>query len=145
MKLFSKKKKEEREELPPLRFPEPPKEMPYEPQIMPSEARAIKRAVIPTSQFELPIKRPIMPIEEPSAPSFQKEGKTVFVKIDDYRRAMKTMAEIKNKLYEIESILKKLDDLKQEEDTQLTGWHDSLDEIKSKLLEIDKTLFEEAL
>lgn len=144
MGLFSKKKKEEKEELPPLRFPESPK-VPYEPQIMPSEARAIKKAITPSPRIELPIKKPVTPMIEFPTPVPRKEGKTLFVKIDNYKRAMKTMADIKEKLYEIESILKKLENLKQEEDDQLTGWHNSLDDIKSKLLEIDKALFEESL
>lgn len=157
MKLFSKKKEEEKKELPPLRFPEFPKEpkVPrYEPGITPTEASSIKQAVSPP-RLEIPIRkpmarRPIMPmerrpvyeapVEEPE--EIQKRGRTLFVKIERYKEAVAKMEHIKDKIVEAEKILSKLDEMKRKEDEELARWHQDLETIKTKILSVDRSLFE---
>lgn len=166
MKLFSKKQEEERPELPPLKFPEFPKEpkVPsYEQSISPAEAASIKQAVSP-QRLEIPIRKPIVrrPVMEPmerqgyeapptryerpyAAPEekeVQKRGQTLFVKIERYKDAVAKMDYIKDKVLEAEKILSKLDELKRKEDEELTMWHQDLETIKTKILSVDKSLFE---
>lgn len=154
MKLFSKK--EEKPELPPLRFPEFPKEQPkvpaYEPGISPAEAASIKQAVT-TPGLEIPIRKPM-----PTRPSFtekpayvapeheretQKRGQTLFVKMERYKEAVSKMDHIKETITEAEKVLRKLDEIKRQEDEELSRWHQDLETIKSKILSIDKSLFED--
>jgi len=165
MKLFSKKEEEAKPELPPLKFPEFPKEeqkVPsYEAGISPAEAASLKEAIQP--RLEIPIRKPVMrppvqPIilerptetprveerryEEPEERGTQKRGQTLFVKIERYKEALEKMEHIKEKIIEAERILRNLDEMKRQEDEELTRWHQDLETIKSKILSVDKSLFE---
>ena len=66
----------------------------------------------------------------------------LFVKIEEYKAAVKNIGIIKSKLNEIESLLGDITRLKQQEDAQLAAWHREITEVKTKLLEIDQKLFE---
>lgn len=161
MGLFSRKKPEEKEELPPLTFPELPKkqvlfpEMPkkefpeYESTITPREEETIKRAVKPSEfRINIPQRKPMPDFFSEKHSSYgesnekYREGRNMFVKIENYKDAMHVMDKVKDKLDEAEKILKRLDDLKQQEDNELTMWHQDLENLKEKLLTIDRTLFE---
>lgn len=75
------------------------------------------------------------PITEPT-------GEPIYVKLEDYKKAVKSIALIKEKLEETEDLLVDLTDLKQEEDQQLNQWTKEVADIKSMLMEIYKDLFE---
>lgn len=162
MGLFSKKeKKEEEKRLVPLQFPDfAKKEQPgYEKSIgITPEARMIKEEVAKTEPQPMP--REVAKPEEfsPSVmekkldyPHFPEEGmgeshhpafdKPLFVKIDDYKDAMTTLKELKTKLKESTDILTELSKIKEREEEELEGWHNQLEEIKTKLEAVDKTLF----
>lgn len=120
MGLFSKKQKEIRQ-LPPLPEEIPQEEFPsYEPQFRPEE-------------FKIPIEKPR---------SITLESKPIYVKIDKYKSAMKTLAEIKARLFEAEKILDNLRKIKNEEDNEFENWRNDIEQIKEKLLSVDKELFE---
>lgn len=155
MKLFAKKKEEAKTELPPLKFPEFPKEQKvpsYEPGVTPGEATSIKEAVSP--RLEIPIRKPVARIPTFSQPigrerpayeereGIQKRGQTLFVKIERYKDATAKMDHIKDKIMEAERVLKKLDEMKRKEDEELIRWHQDLEVIKTKILSVDKSLFE---
>ncbi len=72
----------------------------------------------------------------------RKDDKPLFVKVEKYRDSVKTINSIKSKLEEADSIIKNLSRLKEEEKRELQDWQSSLEEIKQKLLKIDKDLFE---
>lgn len=69
--------------------------------------------------------------------------KPLFVKIEDYKDAVYTIDKIKAKLKEADAVLEELSKIRRQEDTQLEDWRHDIENIKSKLLEIDKTLFGE--
>jgi hypothetical protein len=160
MKLFSKKGEDAKPELPPLKFPEFPKEeskVPsYEGGISPAEAASLKEAIQP--RLEIPIRKPMMrptssPImerspveessyEEPEEKGIQKRGQTLFVKIERYKEAAAKMEHIKEKIIEAEKILSRLDEMKRQEDEELIRWHQDLETIKTKILSVDRNLFE---
>ncbi|MDP2906936.1 MAG: hypothetical protein Q8O03_03260 [Nanoarchaeota archaeon] len=160
MKLFSKKGEDAKPELPPLKFPEFPKEEPkvpsYEGGISPAEAASLKEAIQP--RLEIPIRKPIMrhaatpmmerqPVEErsyeePEERETQKRGQTLFVKIERYKEAVAKMEHIKEKITEAEKVLSKLDEMKRQEDEELMRWHEDLETIKTKILSVDRSLFE---
>jgi len=129
MGLFSKKKKEVRKLplLPEEKLEERTKEeIPiYEPQL-------------PSSEIKPEI--PEIPIEKPK--SIIQESKPIYVKIEKYRSAIKTLEEIKTKLTEAEKLLNNLQKLKNEEDEEFENWRSSIEQIKEKLLSVDKNLFE---
>ena len=136
MRFFRKKEdKEESEEhndLPPLKFPS---EFPrYESEIgLSDEFHHPSFSTRPmTHQLGGHSKRQAEP-----------NGKTLFVKIDNYKEAMRTMDKVKSKLADTEKVLNRLRDIKQEEDRELSSWHDEFEDLKEKLLSIDRELFEE--
>jgi hypothetical protein len=71
----------------------------------------------------------------------QKE-KNVFIKIDEYNDILDLIALINGKVKEARVILGKLNDLKNQEDSELIAWKNSLDEVERKLKFIDQSLFE---
>lgn len=128
MGLFSRKKKKE-----PKKFPDFPS---YESQIKPFERTSFEP--IPEPDFNEPLDIPTR--KQP----FRQIGeeKPLFVKVEKYRSAVKHIDEIKAKLQEAEKILSNLNKIKDEESEELRAWQTDIQEIKSKLLDVDKTLFE---
>jgi hypothetical protein len=154
MKLFSRKEekvKEEDLELPPLKFPEFPTERPV---LYKDEPNNIREAV--GKSVEIPLRKPmqlqraIAPRQQEQVPMHSshspysdsiKEGKALFIKVDRYKDSMGLMQNVKEKLEEAKKILQKLDSIKREEDHELQSWHQDLEEVRERLLTIDRTLF----
>jgi flagellar hook-associated protein FlgK len=70
------------------------------------------------------------------------KGNNVFVKIDKYNDILDIIALINQKVREARVILGKINDLKNQEDSELDAWKNSLDDVERKLKYIDQTLFE---
>ena len=66
----------------------------------------------------------------------------IFVKIDEYKDILDVMDMLKHKLAETRAVMQKLNDIKNEEDSELEQWKLQLDEIERRVNFIDKTLFE---
>ena len=66
----------------------------------------------------------------------------VFVKIDEYSDILDIIALINEKVKEARTILDKINDLKNQEDSELSSWKHALDDVDRKLKYIDQTLFE---
>jgi len=153
MGFFTKKKKEDRI-LPLPEFPRLPNESSYpfyDEQLNENKGQKPDfTKVMPSSDFfekklskdfqkdmdfnELPSRRPVLALE--------KDDKPVFVKIDKYRESVKALSSIKSKLEEADNLLKNLMRIKQDEERELDEWQNTLNEIRQRLLKIDKDLFE---
>lgn len=94
-------------------------------------------------KFELR-EEPEESLHEKSYASLPPVGGTepIYVKIEDYKKAVKSISIINDKLNEAEDLLNEVIDLKKEEDGQLSEWHREMAEIKSKLMDVHKSLFE---
>ena len=136
MGLFSKKK-DDKNDLPPLKFPELPKSVPsFEPSksMQATEAKEIKAAV------SVPSPLPISSHSQlPSTPSMEKP---LFVKIEKYKDVVMTLNKLKDKLHDADEVLSRLNTLKDKEGRELSAWHSDLERIRNQLLDIDRTLFE---
>ncbi|MEA2038161.1 MAG: hypothetical protein U9O94_11745 [Nanoarchaeota archaeon] len=66
----------------------------------------------------------------------------VFVKIDNYKDVLNTVGLIKDKLNEAKDTLAKIRELKHQEDSELEGWDNKLNDIEGKVEGIDNILFE---
>ena len=134
MGLFSKKK-EEKKDLPPLKFPELPRSVPtFESgkSMQATEANEIKAAVSPPMAKSSSLGLPATPgIEQP-----------LFVKIDKYRDVIDTLAKLKERLHDADEVLQNLNQLKEKEGKELAAWHSDLEKIRNQLLDIDHKLFE---
>jgi|TARA_B100001971_G_scaffold178467_1_gene173396 hypothetical protein len=66
----------------------------------------------------------------------------VFVKIDGYKDVLDVLDLIKDRLSEAKRTLADINELKNDEDSELELWSSTLNEIEKKLEDIDRTLFE---
>lgn len=96
----------------------------------------------------LPPKENILP-KVPKAPTptpktvHHKEGEPVFVRIDKFQSAQKNLELIKTKIQEMESILNEIKDVKAKEEEELKGWTEDIEQIKSRLTEVDTGIFDQ--
>jgi len=66
----------------------------------------------------------------------------VFVKINEYNDILDIVHLINDKVKDARTILGKINDLKNQEDSELENWKTSLDDVERKIKYIDQTLFE---
>ncbi|MAG20245.1 hypothetical protein CL618_02325 [archaeon] len=122
--------------------------------------------LFPKREKKLPELPPLPQLEEPEFPKYESRAplpklpklpplrtqpqmresrnldEPVFVKIDKYKNAVSSLSDIQSKVKEAEAAMKKLNELKELEDREMTHWHETVESIKDKLLSIDKKLFE---
>ncbi len=73
----------------------------------------------------------------------KKANRPIFIKIDKYEEAIDHISSVKDKVKEIEQIVDSLRKIKKEEDQALDEWKENLNQIKEKLLIVDKNLFQD--
>ncbi len=71
-----------------------------------------------------------------------KAGSPVFVKIDEYKDVLEIIGVVKDKIEEARSTLGKINELKNDEDSELELWNSKLEEIEKKIEFIDRSLFQ---
>lgn len=81
----------------------------------------------------------LSPSQEAASPA--KEDKPIFIKIDKFKSAAENFRAIKEKVAEIESILKEIRASKVEEELELSGWENEINLIKSRMDNIDNSIF----
>ena len=64
----------------------------------------------------------------------------VYVRIHDYEEVLTIVDSIKKKVKEAREILVKLNELKAEEDKELLAWNENLDDISTRVGQIDRNL-----
>ncbi len=72
----------------------------------------------------------------------RKEGAQIYVKIDEYKDILEIVNGIKSKIVEARETLNKINELKNEEDSELDLWNTEVEEIEKKVDNIDRDLFE---
>ena len=72
----------------------------------------------------------------------QRTGAPVFVKVDDYKEILDVLDMVKGKVKEIKQTLGSINDLRNEEDAELSSWNSAISEIERKIESIDKIMFE---
>lgn len=71
-----------------------------------------------------------------------KNDLNVFIKMDEYKDLLDIIALINEKIQEARAILGKIYDLKNQEDSELSAWKNSLNNVERKLKYVDQVLFE---
>ncbi len=64
----------------------------------------------------------------------------VYVKITDYEEVLSILENVKRKADEARALLQKLNDLKSDEDRELLAWTEGLDDITTRVEQIDRYL-----
>ena len=95
---------------------------------------------IPAPRFELP--RDSMP--KGYKPLKQPEGSEVFVKIDKYRTARRSLQYAQDMLEEIDDLLKKIKETRMREEQELLAWEKQVKEAKAQVENVREGIFEKA-
>lgn len=72
----------------------------------------------------------------------QRTGAPVFVKVDEYKEILDVLDMIKGKMKEIKGVLSNLNDLRNEEDSEIEMWNNAMSDIEKKIEGIDRIMFE---
>lgn len=137
------------------------------PEIKTNETNMLPKLPEPEFEFQEPIKKPItkpqemqkskfsplpkVPIKKPETeinpeprlptqPPKIKE-KPIYIRLDKFEATEESFKEIKNKLIEIESFLKKIREIKTKEEQELEDWEREIQIIKTRIESIDKNIF----
>lgn len=119
-------------ELPPLPKPEEkPAEIPT-PEIPTPQPVEWKPEEIPRVEEALPIEEKPERARKPVGP--------VFVAMDEYQKILDDSNKVRAKLMEAEEFIKRLQELKDEEEKTFDRWRAHLEDVERKLTRIDKLL-----
>ncbi|NQU79206.1 hypothetical protein HQ545_05565 [Candidatus Woesearchaeota archaeon] len=66
----------------------------------------------------------------------------VFVKVDEYKDVLNILDLIKNKISDAKGIISEINDLKNQEDSEIALWSNEISEMERKIEFIDQTLLE---
>ena len=69
-------------------------------------------------------------------------GAPVFVKVDEYKEILDVLDMVKGKISEIRETLSSINELRNEEDSEVSMWNGTIDDIEKKIEEIDRMMFE---
>ncbi len=70
-----------------------------------------------------------------------KKTEPIFIRLDKFETTMNTFEEIKDKVHEIEKLLAKTKDIKEQEQKELDEWERELQIIKARMESIDRDIF----
>ena len=94
-----------------------------------------------------PTHNPITPIktmelsENIQIPKLTKKAEPVYIRLDKFETTIDAFNEIKNKILEIEKLLRKTKEIKMQEEKELDDWERELQIIKTRIESIDKNIF----
>lgn len=72
------------------------------------------------------------------------DKRPIFVKLDKFKEARDSLVKISEKLDQMDELLKMVKDLKSKEDEEISSWEKDIESIKSRILFINKEIFENA-
>lgn len=84
---------------------------------------------------EIPMRR-IMP------ESTQAKTEDVYIKIDKFHSARRALNSARDKLKEVDELMRKIRETKMREEQELASWEDDISAIKSKVEDVTKNIFE---
>lgn len=88
----------------------------------------------------IPFKKRSDEISENFATS-TKKAEPIFIRIDKFEESLKIFGKTKEKILEIENLLKEISHVKENEDRELKSWEDEIDAIKQQIEKVDKNIF----
>ena len=66
----------------------------------------------------------------------------VFIKIQEYKEVLDVMELLHHKVKQARVVLRKINELKSQEDAELMEWNNAIDEVERKIQQIDRSLLE---
>jgi len=87
-------------------------------------------------------------IKSESAPvkisSSSNKEENVFIRLDKFHSARRSLNETKTRLEDIDSLLRKIREIKQREEQELSAWEKEVSELKAKIQSIRENIFDRA-
>ncbi len=107
------------------------------------EKPVVSRQIIPRTRVTREIDDTIEPREEQPVreTSIAKLREPIFVKIDKFEDALSNFEEIKRRLHESFELLERIKRIRGKEEEEIESWEKEIEEIKTKMFELDKKLF----
>ncbi len=94
-----------------------------------------------SNRSNFPISPPPFYRNQPMEDSKQKD-KDVYIRIDKFYSARKALETTRDKLNEIDELLRKIRETKLREEQELNAWEKELSEVKARVHEVVETIFE---
>lgn len=96
-----------------------------------------------TQEMEEPLqKSKLEKMEEQLPKSKLGKNQDIFIRLNKFHSAKKALSETEERLAEINLLLQKIRETKMREDQELSGWEKELENIKARIQEITKNIFE---
>lgn len=70
------------------------------------------------------------------------KSSNIYVRLDKFHTAKRSLEEIKSKVEEVEALLSKIREIKMREEQELSGWEKDIFNIKSRLQDVTDNIFE---
>lgn len=70
------------------------------------------------------------------------KGSNIYVRLDKFHTAKRSLEDIKSKVEEVETLLNKIREIKMREEQELSGWEKDIFSIKSRLQDVTDNIFE---
>jgi hypothetical protein len=125
--MLSKKKKEF--------VPEPPG---YGPEEFGYELPSMKREQVDSRIEEPPMDYPQEPESSFKDVFRHNPEKPIFIKVDNFKEIVETVLNVEKKLDELEEIIEKLQEIKQEEEEKIVNWQNEIQNMKDQLKVLEK-------
>ncbi|MEA3414103.1 MAG: hypothetical protein U9Q99_01075 [Nanoarchaeota archaeon] len=159
MSIFSKKNKKKEKEIPRLpSLPELPdlpnfdnhpesKKIHSLPSFPSSETgnkfsqESIKGAINELNEEEIQIPQTTPEKISPMQKPITLESEPIFIRIDKFEESLNIFKKTKDKISEVEELLKQTKKIKEEESQELLSWETEIQKIKTQIEKIDKDIF----
>ena len=69
----------------------------------------------------------------------------VFVKIEDYKDIVDLLSLIKDRLKQASFLLDKIKEIKDQEEAEITAWTNEVNDVRQRIHDVDRALFEPEL
>lgn len=70
------------------------------------------------------------------------DEKSVFIKLNEYKDSLSLFEQLKSKIEEAKETINKIESLKEEENTEIDLWNNSINEIEKKVNHIDSLMID---
>jgi len=102
----------------------------------------MRRGISKPRSIEISGMEPQMPQYPKPQISEPREAEPLFIKLDTFEKAISSFNEIKLRMSEMETLLKNIQEIKDQEERELNNWEHEIETIKARLEQINKEIFD---
>lgn len=102
-------------------------------ELSPAPSQKLSRAPMVDTEYSKPRSDEGFPMSS---------GSSVYVKLDKFHLARRTLREVQEKLEEVDSLIKRVRETKMREEQELTAWEKDIAHIKTRVKDVHENIFE---